>query len=287
MSVYEKITQGIIEQLEQGTVPWRKPWRSTLPKNLVSQKPYRGINTVVLAMHGRTSPYWATFRQIKKAGGSVRKGERGTHIVFTNWFKVEDEETGEERQLPFLKSYTVFNLDQTTGIEVQDEEPPMPITPIERCEEIARAMPPGPTIRHNGGSSAFYRPPTDSVHLPLRDNFGSAEGYYSTLFHELVHSTGHQSRLARKGVTEITGFGTDAYSNEELVAELGAAFLCGRTGIAPHTLENSAAYIDNWLSKLKSDKKLVVIAAAQAQKAVDFICDEGRPADEKRGATWR
>ena len=287
MSVYEKITQGIIEQLEQGTVPWRKPWRSTLPKNLVSEKPYRGINTIVLTMRGRTSPYWATFRQIKKAGGSVRKGERGTRIVYTNWFEVEDDETGVERKIPFLKEYVVFNLDQATGIEVQEDEPPAPITPIEQCEEVARAMPSPPTIRHDGGSSAFYRPPTDSVHLPIMDSFESAEGYYSTLFHELVHSTGHGSRLARKGVTEITGFGTDEYSNEELVAELGAAFLCGRTGIAPQTIENSAAYIDNWLAKLRSDKKLVVIAAAQAQKAVDLICDEGRPTDDKRGATWR
>ncbi len=271
MDVYKRITQRIIEQLEQGTVPWRKPWRSTLPKNLVSQKHYRGINAIVLAMTDHSSPFWATFRQINKMGGSVRKGERGTNVVYINWFEIDDEETGKEKKIPFLKEYCVFNIDQATGVNVPEEEPVTPITPIEKCEQITSAMNDPPDIEFNGGSRAFYRPRTDSVHLPNKTCFESAEGYYSTLFHELVHSTGHEKRLARKGVNESTSFGSEKYSQEELVAEIGAAFLCGRTGIDNRTVENSASYIDNWLSVLKSDKKLMMIAAAQAQKAADFI----------------
>jgi antirestriction protein ArdC len=273
MSIYQRITNTIIEHLENGTIPWRRPWKSSLPKNLVSGKTYRGINLLVLGLACRSSAYWATFRQINKLGGAVRKGERGTQVVYTNFFEVTDEETGKEKKVPFLKSYTVFNLDQTTGIEPPEEElGATPITPIDSCALIVGKMADKPTIDFDGGGRAFYVPSVDAIHLPMTACFESAESYYSTLFHELVHSTGHSSRLAREGVTERTGFGSEDYSHEELIAEIGSAFLCGKAGIEARTVENSASYIAGWLKSLRDDVKLVVIAAAQAQKAVDYIC---------------
>lgn len=282
MNVYEKITEQILAQLEKGTVPWRKPWRTALPKNLVSGKPYRGINTLMLGVQGFGSAYWATFRQAEKLGGTVKKGEHGTLVVFTNWFEVVDKKTGEEKEVPFLKSYVVFNLAQTTGIEAPAEEQKAPVSPIALCEEVVSGMADKPRIGFDGGSRAYYSPLTDSVHLPAQTRFESAEGYYGTLFHELVHSTGHAKRLARKGVAQVSGFGTESYSQEELVAEIGAAFLCGTNGIDTGNVENSASYIAGWLKSLKDDRKLVVVAAAQAQRAVDYITGSAAPAAEHR-----
>jgi antirestriction protein ArdC len=271
MNLYEKITEQILAQLERGTVPWRKPWRTSLPKNRISGKPYRGINFLMLGMQAYESAYWATFRQVAKLGGAVKKGEHGTLVVFTNWFEVVDKETGEEKEIPFLKSYVVFNLAQTTGIEAPAEEQKAPVSSIARCEEVVSGMADKPRIGFDGGGRAYYSPVTDSIHLPAQARFESTEGYYGTLFHELVHSTGHAKRLARKGVTDITGFGTESYSQEELVAEIGAAFLCGTTGVDAGTVENSASYIAGWLKSLRDDKKLIVVAAAQAQRGVDYI----------------
>ncbi|MFA5762786.1 MAG: zincin-like metallopeptidase domain-containing protein [Bacilli bacterium] len=271
MNLYEVITDKIVKALEQGTVPWRKPWKTTAPKNAVTKKLYRGINVLLLGMGQYGSPHWATFRQIASMGGSVKKGEHGTLVVYSSRFKVQDRKTGEEKELPFLKQYSVFNLEQTNGIELPDERSANPVMPIGRCEKIVGSMPKPPSIALDGGSRAFYRPITDSVSLPLQRCFESAEEYYSTLFHELVHSTGHSSRLARKGVAEAVNFGSDTYGNEELIAEIGAAFLCGQAGIDCKTLDNSAAYVAGWLKTIRADKKIVVIAAAQAQKAVDYI----------------
>jgi len=282
MNVYEKITEQILAQLERGTVPWRKPWRTSFPKNLVSGKPYRGINVLMLGVQGYESAYWATFRQVEKLGGTVKKGEHGTLVVFTNWFEVMDKETGEEKEIPFLKSYVVFNLAQTTGIEVPAEEQKAPVSPIARCEEVVSGMADKPRIGFDGGSRAYYLPLTDSVHLPAKTKFESTEGYYGTLFHELVHSTGHAKRLARKGVIDVAGFGSESYSQEELVAEIGAAFLCGTTGIDTGIVENSASYIAGWLKSLRDDRKLVVVAAAQAQRAVDYINGSTAPAAKHR-----
>ena len=272
MNVYERITNQIIDQLKNGCVPWQKPWKVSTPKNFLSQKPYRGINLLMLALSDYECEYWATFRQIKKSGGSVRKGERGTTIVYTNWFEVEDEKTGDKKELPFLKQFTVFNLEQTTGIEI-----PKPMTEestlnkLERCEQIWKTMPQQPSIKNDGVNKAFYRPTTDSIHLPKWSRFKSSEEYYSTLYHELIHSTGHETRLARVGIMDTDHFGSEQYSKEELIAEIGSAFLCGTTGIEKQTLTNSSAYINGWLKKLRNDKRLIVIAAAQAQKAVDWI----------------
>jgi antirestriction protein ArdC len=283
-SVAEIITEQIIERLEAGTIPWRKPWTPLAgpgaPRNLITGKPYRGINTFILACQSFSCPYWLTFKQAQDKGGNIRRGEKGTAVVFWRWVEVEDADTGEDKSIPFMRHYTVFNLEQTEGIEA----PPSPITiekpfnPIQTAEELVAAMPHRPEIRHSG-NQAYYRPSHDFVNMPPQSTFHQEEGYYCTLFHELTHSSGHSSRLSRKGVTECTGFASHEYSKEELVAELGAAFLCAETGIEQTTIDNSAAYIQSWLKELKNDKTMVILAAGQAQKAADFIMNRNTAND--------
>jgi antirestriction protein ArdC len=277
MNVYEIITNKIIEQLEKGTVPWQRPWKTGLPKNLVTKHEYRGVNVLVLGIQTYSCPYWATFKQIKEKGGTVKKGASGTPVIYWSWINKtqqnDDDRTEDGKEIPLLKYYTVFNIEQTEGIEIQNEEPSYNGLPDERCETIIAMMPDKPMIK-SCGHRAFYRPPSDEIQIPAKNAFGSAEQYYATLFHELVHSTGHERRLNRPGITEKAMFGSEKYSKEELVAEIGAAFLCGSAGIENKTIENSAAYIANWLEALKNDRRLVVLAAANAQKAVDYIRNE-------------
>ena len=288
MNAYQIITDKIIAMLEKGTVPWRKPWgQSTLdgaPINLVSQKPYRGINVFLLASSGYDSPYWLSFNQAKQCGGHVNKGERSSMIVFWNWIDKETGKTDSKGQqvvdhIPFLRYYNVFNVNQCDLPE--GAVPSLPdkpaIEPIAACETIIHDMPDKPAISHNGGNRAYYRKTTDSVHMPDRSRFEKQEEYYSTLFHELTHSTGHPSRLNRQTLTGNNRFGGENYSREELVAEMGAAFLCGTAGIETQTLDNSGAYIASWLRALKDDNRLVVVAAAQAQKAADYIQAKQNP----------
>lgn len=277
-TVYQVITDRVISLLEQGTVPWQKPWQGAeqAPQNLVSHKAYRGVNVFLLhAMH-YTSPYWLTFKQAQELGGHVRKGEKSCPVVFWKWLEVERD--GERERVPFLRYYSVFNVAQCDGL---DEHVPTvagdngrAVKSIEAAERIVAGMPKRPEIRQ-GLDRAFYSPGGDFVGMPNPGQFRSAEDWHSVLFHELTHATGHESRLARKGVSgtdgEWSAFGSTPYAKEELVAEMGAAFLCGQAGIVERTLDNSAAYIASWLSRLKDDPKLVVQAAAQAQKAADFI----------------
>ena len=270
MNVYERITEIILEQLNAGIIPWQKPWKTSKPKNYTTGKTYKGINLLMLGIKNFDCEYWATFNQIKKAGGTVKKGERGTTVVYTNYFEVDDEKTGDPKKIPFLKQYTVFNLEQTEGIKIPATENST-LDKLQKCETIWQPMPTKPDIKNDGGNQAFYRPRTDSIHLPKWSRFKTGEEYYSTLFHELIHSTGHETRLARRGIMETDHFGSEQYSTEELIAEIGSAFMCGMTGIEKQTLENSTAYIAGWLKELKNDKRMVVIAAAQAQKAVDFV----------------
>ena len=282
--VYEMVTDRILEALENGTVPWRKPWRGGTaagsPVNLKSKKAYRGINVFVLHLQGFSSRYWATFKQAKDLGGKVRKGSKGTPVVFWKWIdKKGKDDDGNEIVLdryPILRYYTVFNLDQIDGIDDPDakaaDDTPAKFNPIEAAEKIVDEMPNRPEITHNE-PRAYYRPSTDTVNMPKPELFDVPAEYYSTIFHELTHSTGHESRLNRDGITKLAAFGDDNYSQEELVAEMGAAFLCGHAGIENETIDNSAAYIDGWRKKLSTDKKLVVYAAAQAQKAADYILD--------------
>jgi len=274
-NVYQIVTDHIIRQLEQGVAPWRKPWRTETPCNLVSGKPYRGINVFLLTSQGYESRYWLTFNQARKLGGHIRKGERSTLVTFWHIGEekiIRDTHGNERKQTPFLlRYYRVFNLRQTEGIaeKLGLGTSTARVASIEQCEAIAAGMPNAP--RHEQSDRAWYRPSTDTVGMPPRSLFNSSEEYYSTLFHELTHSTGHQSRIGREGIEQLNSFGSELYSREELVAEMGAAMLCGLTGIAPHTLENSAAYLQSWLSALKSDSRMVVSAASAAQKAADYI----------------
>lgn len=269
MNAYDIITTRIIELLESGTVPWRKPWLNGAAKNLVSGKEYRGINSLLLGCSAYSSPYWATFNQIKARGGFVRKGEKGAPVLF---FRVldKDDENARERRFPLARHYTVFNTEQSSGLDVPATRAFGDVDPIEACEGVIKSYPNPPSVRH-GEARAYYAPSIDTVNMPSRALFESSEAYYSTLFHELSHSTGHASRLGRQGVTDSIAFGSHAYSKEELIAEMGASFLAGETGIAPATLDNSAAYISAWLKRLRDDRKLVIEAAAQAQKAADWI----------------
>lgn len=280
-SVYEVVTDRILEKLEQGTVPWHKPWAAGgSPQNLVSGREYRGVNVFLLGSQGFSSPYWLTFKQAKTLGGSVRKGERSTPVVFWKWIarETENPETGqtETENVPLVRYYSLFNAEQCDDInharlEAKQEEPE-PFSPIESAERIVASYPKAPSISEDGRDAAYYRPSTDSIHTPKRETFDSESTYYATLFHEMAHSTGHESRLARPGITNPIRHASHDYSQEELVAEMGAAFLLAEAGIdAQGLMDNSAAYVASWLKALRNDKKLVVFAGAQAQRAVDHI----------------
>jgi antirestriction protein ArdC len=272
-SVYEIVTEQVIKQLESGVAPWRKPWRTLPPANLVSKKPYRGINVFLLAFAGYGSQYWLTFNQAKQLGGNVRKAEHGTKIVFWKCNTRETESADgeiEERKSAFLRYYTVFNLEQTEGLKALLRLPPA--FSIEPAEEIVKGMPNPPAFEQD--SRAAYIPSRDTVTMPSRAAFDSQAEYYSTLFHELTHSTGHPKRLGREGIDKIQPFGSEDYSKEELVAEMGSAMLCGAAGIEQATISNSAAYLRSWINRLKADSRLVVSAARAAQEAADYIRGE-------------
>ncbi|MCB2154948.1 DUF1738 domain-containing protein [bacterium] len=276
--VYEVITDRILKLLSQGTVPWRKPWSSIsgLPKNLISEKTYRGVNLFMLAFSGYASPFWVTFRQCKERGGHVRKGEQGWPIIFWKDLRPMESEgkgTDEDEDHPqfVVRYYTVFNATQCEDLDYpQPEIRNADFDPLIQCEQIVAQMPYPPAITHDK-AQAFYAPKPDLVNVPPGEFFQTEGEYYSALFHELAHSTGHESRLNRTTLCESKGFGSDPYCREELVAEMTAAMLCGLVGIDGAVIENSAAYIAHWIEKLKEDPKLVVFAASQAQKAADFI----------------
>ena len=279
---YDRITERIVSLLSQGTVPWHKPWQvnTGLPRNLVSQKPYRGINVFLLMAMNYESPHWLTLRQANLLGGQIKPGEKSCPVVFWKPMKVKDKESGEDRKIPFLRLYHVFNVAQCTGLKnipKADETAFVSTKPA----EIVAGMPQPPTIKH-GMKAAYYSPADDTVGMPDRNRFDTEESYFATLFHELTHGVGHKSRLNRATLSESNGYGSDPYGKEELIAEMGSAFLCGYAGIVDRTIDSSAAYLEGWLKQLKEDKTLIVHAAAQAQKAADFILnrtpENGAPA---------
>jgi antirestriction protein ArdC len=278
VDVYQIVTNQIIEMLEQGTIPWSRPWQLHCPMNLVSKKAYRGINVFLLdystRQQGYSRPYWISYKQAQQLGGQVRKGEKSTIVVFWKFIAVKErDENGETKakEVPFLRYYRVFNVEQC---DIPDGKIPqtskLDFNPVDQAEEIIANMPNRPGIKFDGNNRAFYSRITDSVHLPPKERFKIESGYYSTALHELIHSTGHPSRLNRKTLTESHSFGDHNYSQEELIAEMGSAFLCGTCGIE-RTIDNSAAYIQSWLKALKNDKRMVVRASSQAQKAADYI----------------
>ena len=272
---YQEITDRIIAALERGTVPWRTPWRARGHRNARSGRPYRGINTLVLAMsaleQGFGDARWLTYRQTEAAGGHVRRGEHGTRVVLWKWIERKDSADPEKpERYPLLRLFTVFNVAQCNGVDLPAVENGDCPHPLERAEAIVSGYADGPALRWDA-DSAYYIPERDEVHLPPRGAFGDAHGYYATLFHELAHSTGHPRRLAREGYQTAARFGSERYSREELVAEFAAAFLGSEAGIDPSRVEQSAAYIGSWLKALEDDRRLAVVAAGQAQRAVDHM----------------
>jgi antirestriction protein ArdC len=272
--VYDIVTDKIISALESGTPPWRKPWAAGIPRNATTNRPYSGINALLLSMTPYSDPRWLTFKQCSAKGGKVRKGEKSTLVIFWKIQDVSKEEDGEitEKQIPLLRYYLVFNAEQCEGLDLPALET-RKVDALAEAEAILAGMPNPPSISHDGGGKAYYRPQLDSIHLPQRNSFDSTGEYYSTLFHELTHSTGHESRLNRQTLTELVPFGSETYSKEELVAEFGASFLCAHAGIET-TIDNSAAYIKGWLKALRNDPKLAIIAASQGQKAATHILGE-------------
>lgn len=269
MSVYDIITEQITDQLEKGVVPWKQTWKCGVPMNFITKKPYNGFNSMFLAFQGYTSPYWITFNQCSKRGGKIKKGEKSTIVVFWNPTTRTVEEKGKTKEKPslLLRYYRVWNIEQCEGIEMKDED--REVKPIKKCEDVVKGYKDIPEIKH--GMKPCYMPKSDQIGMPKQKAFDKDEYYYSTLFHEMAHSTGHEKRLDRKEGMLNARYGSENYSKEELIAELGACFLCGHTGVAPMTMQNSASYIANWLTALKNDKKLLISASSKAQKAVNYI----------------
>lgn len=275
--IYKKVTDNLIEAMERGDIPWRKTWSGVgndcMPTNLRGTK-YRGINILTLSWAGFSSPTWATYKQISEAGGTVKKGSKSTPVVFWKIIKGKDKATGEATAFPLLRYYNVFNLDQTEGIEdpnVQPEGEPRAFNPIDAAQKIVEGYSGCPEIE-SGKAGAWYRPSADLIGMPCPESFENGEEYYSTLFHEMGHSTGHRKRLNREGVTNPISFGSHTYAAEELVAEFCAAYLCGEAGVSTQpTIENSGAYLRGWLKRVKDEPGILVKAAAAGQKAADHI----------------
>ena len=241
---YDRITDRIVSLLEQGTVPWHKPWsvQTGLPRNLITQKPYRGINVFLLMALNYESPNWLTLRQANAMGGQIKPGEKSCPVVFWKPMNVKDRESGEDRKIPFLRLYHVFNVSQCTGLK---NIPPADDTAFIQTlpAELVANMPQRPAIKH-GMAMASYSPASDVVNMPDHGRFESEDHYHATLFHELVHSTGHEKRLKRAGILERNGYGSEPYGKEEWIPEMGSAFLCGYAGITDRTINSSAAYLE-------------------------------------------
>lgn len=280
MSAREIIVERIISLLEKGTVPWRQTWELGLPQNLVSKKLYRGVNVFLLqaAMGKFSSPFFVTFKQALNLGGKVKAGEHGWPVVF--WKPVVISESNDESINDItrkdttrfvLRYYYVFNANQCEGLELEDKKNKNKNKTTEKdvkVENIFKGyLENGPKIEN--GLKPRYLAIYDIVQIPPKRNFETKDAYYNALFHELIHSTGHVNRLNRPGLMD-PHFGSELYSKEELVAEMGATILCAHTGIKAD-IENSAAYIQSWLPILKNDRNMVIVAASHAQKAVDLI----------------
>ena len=270
MDIYAAVTDRIIAQLEAGQIPWHKPWvASGQAVSRSTGKPSSLLNQLLLGQSGE----YVTFKPAQQEGGHIRKGEKAQMVVFWKIIEQEDEETHEKKQVTCLRYYSVFHLSQCEGLTAK-HIPPLPNTA--HADQQAEAViadyvqRSGVTIHHQDGDRACYHPSSDSITLPRIEQFTDTAEYYSTAFHELTHSTGHTSRLNRLDKTAF--FGSDAYSKEELVAEIGAATLVQHVGLeTPHSFTNSAAYIQSWLKALQNDKRLIVSAAGRAEKAVALI----------------
>lgn len=279
-SVYEMVTDRIIDQLENGVIPWEKPWTGVRSGafNRVSKKSYSLLNQMILKHDGE----YATFKQWSDLGGHVRKGEKSEIVCFWKIQPIEEEKedgTKEVKQIPLLRYYNVFHISQVDGIEPLPKEELHDIEPIEKADQILNDYWTKEHIKveHIKGNKAFYSPTLDMIRLPLFEQFTSNNEYYSTAFHESVHSTMKESRCnrAEERKSKLVALGSEEYSKEELVAELGSATILNMIGIeTSKSFRNSSAYIQNWLSVLKNDVKFIVSASSKAEKAVKYILGE-------------
>jgi len=284
IDIYGRITNRIIEQLEAGTRPWLKPWNAEHAAGRISRplrhngQPYSGINIVALWMTAETSafgsPFWLTFKQALQVGGHVKKGEHGSQVVYASTFKKhETDDKGEEidQEIPFLKTYTVFSADQCEGLPqhfYQLADPPK--ERLERIEAVDRFVAHAKAEVRYGGNQAYYTLAGDRIQMPPFETFRDAESHTATLIHELTHWTRHPLRLNREDFGRKR-WGDAGYAMEELVAELGSAFLCADLSITPEVREDHASYIEHWLEVLKNDKRAIFTAASHASKAVDYL----------------
>ena len=284
--LYADVTERIVAVLERGTAPWVRPWSTVdaQPVNAATQRPYRGVNVVLLALeaqaHGYTLNRWLTYRHASEFGGQVRRGERGSTVVFWKLRKIDvtadsfpdkDEADLHERVVPLLRAYTVFNVAQIDGLPPElSASPPAAWEPEARAEELLLMS--GARIRH-GGALACYQPSTDEIHLPPRQWFPRADGYYATALHELTHWTSAPGRCNRQLGAR---FGDDAYAAEELIAEMGAAFLCAHCRIDSE-LQHHGGYLEHWLRVLRTDKRAIFVAATKAQQAADYVLSLAHP----------
>ena len=274
LNVYEMVTERIIKQLEQGTIPWQKPWGGVRSGafNRISKRPYSLKNQLLLEHPGE----YCSFQQWKSLGGHIKKGAKSEFVVFWKIIDVEEKNDKgeiEKKKLPLLRYYNVFHISQVDGVEPLKEKLNTEIEPIEEADRIIKNYVDREhiTFKECISDKAFYRPMTDTVVVPLKEQYKNINSFYQVAFHEITHSTGAQKRLDRD-IKELAPFGSEIYSKEELVAELGSAFLINHLGIETEgTFQNSASYIESWLKVLKNDNKFIISASSKAEKAVNYI----------------
>lgn len=278
IEVYDIVNKIIFAELEKGIIPWKRPWLVNFPINLASKKEYQGFNWWLLMLIQEEKNYksniWATFNQINIFKGKIKKGEHSTPVVFWNILEIKTDKIDTKgkaivKKIPLLRYYKVFNLDQTEGIKMEDTK--ISIENNYTGDSIISKYQKQVSIRYIG-NEAYYSPINDKINIPNRKQFTSNSEFYATNFHEMVHSTGHLKRLNRfnqEGYNHIHG--SEDYSKEELIAEMGSAYLCAKVKILPNIVKNHTAYLQNWLKALKNDKTLLVSAAGKAQRAVEFI----------------
>ena len=274
-NIYEEITNRIIEQLEEGTIPWHKPWSGIASGayNRISKKPYSLLNQMLLKHDGE----YATFKQWTDIGGKIKKGEKSEIVVFWKILEMEEIKSDgkkEKKSVPLLRYISVFHISQVEGVEPKSIKP-IEHEPIEEAEKIKTNYMDREkiVIKELVTNDAYYSPTRDYIQIPCKKQYKDIMEFYSTLFHEMVHSTGHRDRLGRLDATQkLASFGSEDYSKEELIAEIGSAFLMNHIGIeSPKTFKNSAAYIQSWLKVLRNDNRFIVSASSKAEKAMKYI----------------
>jgi antirestriction protein ArdC len=278
MNVYEMVTERIIEQLESGVIPWQKPWTGSKngAYNRVSMKPYSILNQMLLQHSGE----YATFKQWTEAGGHIKNGAKSEIVSFWKIQLIEEEEddgTKVKKQIPMLRYYHVFHISQVDGVEPKEKIELQELEPIEEAERVKREYMDREHLKiyEKITDKAFYTPTFDYIEIPCKEQYKNVEEFYSTLFHEMIHSTGYYKRLNRLESGASAGFGSETYSKEELTAEIGSAMILNRLGIeTDRTFSNSTAYIQNWLRVLRNDNKFIISASSKSEKAVKYIFNE-------------